>query len=281
MTKFRPPKSINTLYDEVPSQAGYQNTSEDGEQLIQVILFFINLLLIACGIASNLSIIVMTRYFPSCHCFQIFSCEDFNFNRLRNWIKNQYRNRFKPERILLESIVKSPKIEEQNRNKIETELETEIKFKSGVVSPHRYADSNYNSNMGSNLGSNLGINETIITPTTCESFSPNGVVDLHTASQTQLQMSRVQIPESSKLLLSPSCQSSRAGAMSPASHSTAPLLQDQRHSTPINGHQVYTPSLTNTVRLKIFARLRNLVIFEVFGVKFSAKKSIFQNCAKK
>ena len=33
-----------------------------------------------------------------------------------------------------------------------------------------------------------------------------------------------------------------------------------------------------TVRSKIMVRLRNLVIFEVFGVKFSAKKSIFQNC---
>ena len=30
--------------------------------------------------------------------------------------------------------------------------------------------------------------------------------------------------------------------------------------------------------LKILVRLRNLVIFGVFGLKFSAKKSIFQNC---
>ena len=33
-----------------------------------------------------------------------------------------------------------------------------------------------------------------------------------------------------------------------------------------------------TVRLKILVRRRNLVIFEGFGVKFSAKKSIFRNC---
>ena len=35
---------------------------------------------------------------------------------------------------------------------------------------------------------------------------------------------------------------------------------------------------SGTVRSKILVRLRNLVIFEVFGVKFSAKKSIFKNC---
>ena len=33
-----------------------------------------------------------------------------------------------------------------------------------------------------------------------------------------------------------------------------------------------------TVRSKFLVRLRNLVISEVFGVKFSVKKSIFQNC---
>ena len=33
-----------------------------------------------------------------------------------------------------------------------------------------------------------------------------------------------------------------------------------------------------TVRSKNWIPLRNLVIFKVFGVKFSAKKSIFQNC---
>ena len=36
-----------------------------------------------------------------------------------------------------------------------------------------------------------------------------------------------------------------------------------------------------TVRSEILIRLRNLDIFEVFGVKFSAKKSIFQNCSIK
>ena len=35
-----------------------------------------------------------------------------------------------------------------------------------------------------------------------------------------------------------------------------------------------------TVRSKILVRLRNLVIFEFFWVKFSAKKSIFQNCPR-
>ena len=36
--------------------------------------------------------------------------------------------------------------------------------------------------------------------------------------------------------------------------------------------------LDPTVRSKFLVRFRNLVLFEVFGVKFSAKKSIFQNC---
>ena len=34
----------------------------------------------------------------------------------------------------------------------------------------------------------------------------------------------------------------------------------------------------STVRLKVLVRLRNFVVFEVFGVKFSAQKSVFQNC---
>ena len=33
----------------------------------------------------------------------------------------------------------------------------------------------------------------------------------------------------------------------------------------------------STVRLKVLVQLRNFIIFEVFGVKLSAKKSIFQN----
>ena len=37
----------------------------------------------------------------------------------------------------------------------------------------------------------------------------------------------------------------------------------------------------STVGSKVLVRLRNSVIFEVFGVKFSAKKSIFQNCQMK
>ena len=39
--------------------------------------------------------------------------------------------------------------------------------------------------------------------------------------------------------------------------------------------------LNSTVRSKILIRLRNLVIFEVFGVNFSAQKSIFQDCPMK
>ena len=36
-----------------------------------------------------------------------------------------------------------------------------------------------------------------------------------------------------------------------------------------------------TVRSKILVRLRNLVIFEVFGVKFSARKIDFSNLPNK
>ena len=35
------------------------------------------------------------------------------------------------------------------------------------------------------------------------------------------------------------------------------------------------------MRSKICDRLRDLVIFEVFGMKLSGKKSIFQNCRPK
>ena len=45
-----------------------------------------------------------------------------------------------------------------------------------------------------------------------------------------------------------------------------------------HGRDRNTLSRNRTVRFKILVRLRNLVVFEVFGVKFSAKKSIFQNC---
>ena len=43
-------------------------------------------------------------------------------------------------------------------------------------------------------------------------------------------------------------------------------------------HNFTAYSQGGTVRSKILVRLRNLVIFEIFGVKFSAKKSMFQIC---
>ena len=175
-----------------------RDASRDGEQMIQGILFFINLLLIACGIASNLSIIVMTRYFPSCTCFSFKNLAILeNCKKIKRWSKKQFKTTFRPESILLEPVAK-------------------IDANTGQISE------NFTNSENSKI---------LETPTTCESISPHSEIstNLHTVSQTQLQISLMQIPETGKFVLSPSCQSLRNPlTQSPAN---APLLQDQRTSS--------------------------------------------------
>ena len=54
---------------------------------------------------------------------------------------------------------------------------------------------------------------------------------------------------------------------------TGPVYQSQCYKLPFDIRRNLSPK--TTVRSKIMVRVRNLVIFEVFGVKFSVKKSIF------